>query len=328
MSLSIIKAGILDTFQDQGRSGFQHLGINPNGVMDRYAAQLSNLLAGNNADDVVLEMSFPAAILLFEEECIIVIGGADFAPEVNGEPLPLLQPVRLPAFSVLHFKQWRNGSWCYLAVHGGFNIDPWLNSCSTHLKAGAGGWQGRKLKEGDRIPVHIAVGLTKGIEETVVRIFPWKAVQPRDPAGDCEIWITEGPETERLDEPGLQLIEDELFTVLPASDRMAYSFKGPVLTSVMKEQMVSSAVSFGTLQLLPDGQLIVLMADHQTTGGYPRIGQVIQAHLSKLAQCRPGDQIGFKIMTLPEAQQLWLQHHDQLRRLEYACRFKKESFNK
>lgn len=315
----------MDTFQDQGRKGFQHLGINPNGAMDSYAAQMSNILAGNNADDVVLEMTFPSATIQFEEECIIVISGADFAPEVNSRALPLLQPVRIPANTTLHFRRWLSGNWCYLAIHGGFKIEPWLNSYSTHLKAGSGGWHGRILKAGDRIPLRVSKGKMKSVGESLVKIFPWKAAPLRDPAGINEIWITEGPENEGPDNLSRGMLEQELFTILPASDRMAYSLKGPALKTIMNGQLISSAVSFGTLQLLPDGQLMVLLADHQTTGGYPRMGQVIRAHLSKLVQCRPGDQIRFLIVSLQEAQQLWLQYYQYLQKLRYACSYKIES---
>lgn len=322
MSLSIIKAGICDTLQDDGRKGFQHLGINPCGAMDKVAMQVVNALAGNTANTALLEMCFPAATMLIEAPCLLVIGGADFDPEINGEKIPLLQPVLVNGPGVLQFRRQQQGRWCYLAVHGGFATDPWMNSYATHLKAGVGGWKGRTLQKKDRIPFRLEMDQRDSFPDTPPKVLPWSAVPLPDPASEEEIWITEGREEQMLNEKSRQLLENVSFTLLPASDRMGYNLKGPELTTTVTEQMVSSAAGFGTLQLLPDGQLIVLMADHQTTGGYPRIGHVISAHLSKLAQRRPGEQIIFKKVTQTEAQQLWLQQYRHLKQLEYAGRYK------
>lgn len=325
MSLNIIKAGICDTFQDLGRKGLQHLGINPGGAMDLLSMQTANILAGNPADTEVLEMHFPAATILFEKPVLLVIGGADFTPEINGQPVPLLQPVWAPAHSTLSFRRRKSGSWCYLALHGGFAIEPWLNSYSTHLKAGAGGWNGRPLQKEDHIPFGYQGTLLHTFSGIGPETLPWRAVPWQDPYTPGEICMVDGPETAWLEDSSLKLLQSETFTLLPASDRMAYNLQGPALISKVTTQLISAAVTRGTLQLLPDGQVIVLMADHQTTGGYPRVGQVIQAHIPKLAQCRPGDQIRFIRVTLQQAQHLWLQQHRYLQQLESGVRFKTET---
>src|SRR2546423_2947292 len=134
MSLRIIKAGILDTIQDPGRNGYQHLGINPSGAMDRFAAETVNFIVGNNKNDAIIEMHFPASSFLFEEQVMIAIGGGDFSATVNGEIIPLWQPVIISKNCLLQFQKWKDGARCYLAIREKMNIPKWLNSYSTNLK--------------------------------------------------------------------------------------------------------------------------------------------------------------------------------------------------
>ena len=144
MSLKIIKAGVFDTIQDLGRYGSQHLGINPGGAMDRFAAQAVNMLVGNNPAEPVIELHFPSSIFLFEQEVMIAIGGADFSPSIDGEEIPLWQPVIISKNSLLQFQKWRQGARCYLAVKEKLDVEKWFNSYSTNVKATAGGfhvWQ-------------------------------------------------------------------------------------------------------------------------------------------------------------------------------------------
>ena len=152
MSLKVIKAGLLDSIQDAGRYGYQHLGINPGGVMDRYSLQAINILLSNSPGEAVIEMHFPAPAFLFEQAAMIALGGADFHATINGEPIPSWHPVIVNKNSVLHFEKRIKGGRGYLAVKHGFDIQPWLGSASTNLKAGAGGFRGRALQKEDSIP--------------------------------------------------------------------------------------------------------------------------------------------------------------------------------
>src|SRR5213075_1309485 len=126
MSLRIIKAGILDTVQDPGRNGFQHLGINPGGAMDAFAVQVVNMLVGNSIHEAVIELHFPTSTFLFEQEAMIAIGGADFFASINREPIPLWQPVIATKNSILQFQKWKQGARCYLAVKEKLDIPTWL----------------------------------------------------------------------------------------------------------------------------------------------------------------------------------------------------------
>lgn len=321
MSVHVIKSGISDTLQDGGRFGFQHLGINPSGVMDACAMQVSNLLVGNPLTEAVLEMSFPAASLYFKSGALISICGADFAPKLNGVKIPVHTPIMVAPESELKFSSGRNGRFCYLSVMGGFSVHSWLGSNSTNLKAGVGGFEGRKLRKGDELRLNI------GLHERF-RIFPWRASvnecysSTSTPKEELSIRCIAGHEWDWLTKKSQSDFLKKDFTIRSHSDRMGYQLEGPLLKQSSKEQLLSTAVTWGTVQLLPGGNLIVLMADHQTTGGYPRIGHVIQADRSRLAQCRSHERISFQLVSVEEAEELAWQQMCRMNQLKWACQYK------
>ena len=151
MSLLITRNGLLDTIQDGGRYGYQHLGINAGGAMDSIAMRVANLLVGNDASEAVIEMHFPAAEILFESTVLIALAGADFLATINGEAVPTLHPVMIREGATLRFTRQESGARIYLAVQGGFVAEEWLHSYCTNLKAKAGGFNGRALQKNDRI---------------------------------------------------------------------------------------------------------------------------------------------------------------------------------
>jgi antagonist of KipI len=326
MSLRILKAGILDSLQDRGRFGYQHLGINPTGAMDKFSAAVANALTGNDAGEAVIEMHFPAAVFLFDQPALIALSGADFDASVNGEPLPVNHPVLINKSSVLQFHSLKNNARCYLAVKGGFKLNKWLNSYSTHLQANAGGADGTKLKKGDLLELNMEIDLKKMLGENDFRILPWQANETWENKIFNEIPILPGPEWEWLTEDAKEKFLHSPFTITLQSDRMGYRLEGAPLKTCMPEELVSSAVCFGTIQLLPDGRLIVLMADHQTTGGYPRIGTVITAFHSRLAQLKAGDKINFRFSTQKKAEELLIAQQQHLLQLQNACIFRLENF--
>jgi len=321
MSLSIIKAGLLDTIQDTGRNGYGNWGINPGGAMDKYAAQVANMLVGNCCTAPLLEIHFPGPQILFEQNALIAITGADFEPMLNDEHIPLWQPVVTRKNTLLHFPKLNKGSTCYLSIHGGFCAEKWLNSYSTNLKAGAGGSNGQPLKKGDELNLKESTIYFAGLlrENKNLRVLPWHA-DVRSVYDDLsEILVIPGHEWPLLSEDSKKDFLDKEFSIHPSSDRMGFQLKGAELCMCRKIELLSSPVSFGTIQLLPDGQMIVLMADHQTTGGYPRVGHVISAHLPRLAQLRPGDPVKFKFTDIETAEKLLNMHDHQLKILQRAC---------
>ena len=321
MSLSIIKPGLLDTIQDMGRFGFGNWGINPAGVMDSYAMQVANILVGNCAGEAVMEIHFPGPQILFEQNALISIAGADFSPTINDEPIPLCQPVIVRKNTLLQFSKHNAGARSYLAVNGGFDVCKWLNSASTNLKAAVGGWQGRRLEKNDALQFKDSTIYFSGLlnDSDNMKCFPWRANVTNTYSSSNEIFIIEGNEWQQLNEDAQQAFTKNNFIIHHLSDRMGYQLKGIELPLKEKTELVSSAVGFGTLQLLPNGQLIILMADHQTTGGYPRMGHVITAHLPKLAQAMPGDAIQFKFVDVDTAWQLLFSQQRELQILKRAC---------
>lgn len=323
MSIQIIKAGILDTVQDRGRYGYQHLGINPGGEMDIFSAQLSNCLLGKEMNAPVIEMHFPAAQIFFEEETVICITGGDFLPVINKNKIPVGQPVAINTNSILQFEKVISGATCYLSILQDLTLDKWLNSYSTNIKAEAGGWNGRKLKKGDRINFKNNVECTALLSNKDFILLPW-GKRETEKTGLNKIRFIKGNEWDWLTNDAINIFKQNNFSISNNSDRMGYRLMGKELKTKENDSLLSSAVTFGTIQLLPDGQLIILMADHQTTGGYPRIANVISADLSLLAQKKPGDKINFSEADHKIAEQEIIKQHNYLQQLQTTCKFKME----
>ena len=337
MSLKVIKAGILDTLQDNGRYGNQHLGINPSGAMDRYAMQVTNMLAGNKPFETIIEMHFPAAVFMFTEPTLIALGGADFSASINGEPVQNLHAILVGKNDLLQFHKPVNGARAYLAVAGGLATDKWLNSYSTNLKAKAGGYCGRNLRKNDELLLREPDSFSFHRNDFIV--LPWKADINFMPAPDLtelqqsgagqsrideskEVLVLPGNEWEQLNTESKENFSMTSFVITQQSDRMGYRLNNIPMHSLTTAEVISSAVSFGTIQLLPDGGLIVLMADHQTTGGYPRVGHVVSAHHSRLAQMKAGDKINFRLTDQQTAEELLIKQQQHLLQLQNACTFR------
>lgn len=277
--MKFIKKGVLTTFQDLGKNGLRHLGLNPSGAMDKLSARLLNILLQNEENEPVIEMHFPAAEILFEEDGVLVIGGADFMPMIDNQTITNWKVSKVKAGSILKFKKRVAGNRAYLATKKGINQDflPYLGN------------------------------------EFVRRVC--------NPSKSTEIRFITGKEYQLLTEKSKQSIENQSFTISQNSNRMGFRLKSEPLEKENKIELVSSAVDFGTMQLLPDGQLIVLMADHQTSGGYPRMGNVISIDLPILAQCGANDVISFKSVSLEKAEELLILQEKEIEKLKASIRF-------
>ncbi len=323
MSLEVTRAGILDTIQDGGRHGYQHLGINPGGAMDRFSAQLSNALMGKDLNAPVIEMHFPAAGFLFKKSTIICLAGADFSAFINDEPIPIHQPVYVKEGSLLGFKNKKCGARCYLSIVHEMQIEKWLGSYSTNIKAEAGGWHDRQLKAGDKI------GLTdmKLFNQKNIRnlLLPWKTDGIKK-SFTTRLNVLVGNEWNWLTDISQHSFLQNDFQISINADRMGYRLTGKKIKTKEEKSLLSSAVNFGTIQLLPDGQLIVLMADHQTTGGYARVAHIISADLPLLAQANPNEIINFHLTDLETAQKKMRQQQKHLQEIEDACKLKMEKY--
>ena len=313
------KSGLLTTIQDLGRQGFRRFGINPNGAMDKQAVRLINILLGNVEGKAVLEMHFPAPVLEFEEDALIALGGADFGASFNNNELENWRQYFIKKGSVLKFKKRAFGSRTYLAIKGGFKIENWLNSASTNLTAKIGGFAGRALQKNDRLSFNQR---TKDkIQKTNYKIS--HNLIPDYQKSSANIRVIAGAEFESLTAFSEQIFLKQNFTIRPESDRMGFRLSGEPLYLIEEGEMISSAIDFGTIQLLPDGQMIILMADHQTSGGYSRIAHVISADLPILAQLNPNDKVSFELVALSDAEDLLLKFERELSWLKIGVKSKK-----
>lgn len=319
--IQVVQQGLLDTIQDAGRYGYQHLGINPGGAMDRVALYVANSLVGNAGMDAAIELHFPASAFLFEADALVALSGADFGAMVNDQPFPLNRPVQVSRHAVLRFTKPVSGARCYLAIGGGLALTPWLGSYSTHLKAGAGGFHGRALQKGDRIPFRQEVMFHSDQQATPL---PWTAdISDLYEAGST-IRIIPGHEWELLEDDTLL---NAAFLLTEQCDRMGFRLRGPVLKTHDRGERLSAGVSRGTIQLLPGGQLIILMADHQTTGGYARVAHVITADMPALSQHTPHQQLHFTAVDEITAGNLLWQQEQRLQILQNACKLRLEEWN-
>lgn len=325
MSITIIKAGLFSTVQDGGRKGFQQVGINPSGAMDPLAMQVANLLIQNKADEAVIEFFFPAPIIHFNAAAFIALSGADFGATINDIPVPINHPIYIPENTSLSFTKKITGHIGYLAIQGGLELNEWMNSYSTNTRAGAGGMEGRALLKEDEIKLK-ASAAQKNIQPQL-QVLPWMA----DTKGMYQtqsLRYLPGNEFSFLNAFSQQFMTNAQFTILAESDRMGYRLKGPELKCKKPIELISSGVTNGTIQLLPSGQCIVLLADHQTTGGYPRIGHIIQADIPTLVQQAPGSAIRLIPVNMGTAEKINNRQLQYLQQLKNACTLQLNAYHR
>ncbi|OGX83341.1 KipI antagonist [Hymenobacter lapidarius] len=331
MSLNILRPGLLTTVQDLGRHGYQKDGIIVSGAMDATALRVGNLLVGNAEEAAGLEITLLGPKICFEADHLIALTGANLSPTLNGQPVRLHRATWVVAGVELAFGAPVAGSRAYLAVAGGLATAPVLGSRSTYLRAGFGGLHGRALQVGDALPVgnpgtvgqqlgqQLAEGAAAGWAQA--RWAPGPELRPKS-ARHPIVRTIRGPEFATFSSRSQQAFWQQPFTVTTEADRMGFRLQGPLLERETTAELLSTAVAFGTVQVPAGGQAIVLLADHQTTGGYPRIAQVISADFSVLAQLAPGQAFRFVEVSLAEAQALYLAQEEQLRALRRGIALK------
>jgi antagonist of KipI len=284
--------------------------------MDPAAARLLNILLCNDESDAVLEMHFPAPSIVFEKDAMAAVGGADFLPQLDGIPINNWQRFNAKAGSNLVFGHKAAGNRAYLAIKGGIAAERWLNSSSTNIVAGRGGSWGKRLEAGDRLEFGSTARPDHLGSET--RLSP-RIVPPY--SGQPTVRVLAGAEFGKLTQVGLDAFLNEPFEISRNSNRMGFRLTGEPVVIEDQPELISSAVGFGTVQILPDGQLIVLMADHQTTGGYPRLAHVISRDLPVIGQLGPGDKVHFQMTTIGEAEALQLEFERDLNFLRIGSKF-------
>lgn len=288
MAITVIRPGMLTTVQDLGRSGRRSLGVPPGGAADTLALRIVNLLVGNDEGAAALEFTLLGPELEFSADTTIAVGGGDFIGAV-----PRWQPLRVRAGERLKFGAARSGCRGYLAVAGGLDVPEVLGSHGTYLRAALGGWEGRALREGDVLPAKGIVRDVLGQWRIDERILPAYSTSPT-------VRFVAGAQAAEF---GGTFASAE-FRVTAKSDRMGVRLAGPKVMRSVARELVSTTVVPGTVQVPPDGQPIVLLADAQTIGGYPQIGHVVTVDLPLVAQLRPGDSLRFGEVSLEAAREL------------------------
>jgi antagonist of KipI len=323
MSLRIIRPGLLTTVQDRGRFGLQHLGVVPCGAMDPVALELANGLVGNRAGEALLEITVLGPEIAFESDVLVALCGAEMEAKVGGAKkdarldgarLPLNRPVLLEKGAVLNTGRATLGSRAYLAVAGGIALPPVLASRSTCLPAKFGGLQGRALRAGDRLPLLENVSalslnryrnLNSRKDMHGLRTVGWSAPALTLPAREpIVIHAMEGRHHAHFDAAARRAFFDATWRVTPDSNRMGFRLAGPVLAREDAVEILSEPTCLGTVQVPANGLPIALMADHQTTGGYPKIAEIAAADVPRLAQLAPGGRVQFARCTLEQAGEL------------------------
>lgn len=292
--ITIIEPGPFTTVQDEGRFGWQAFGMPVAGAMDRYACRVANLLAGNRPGAAALEMTLRGDHIRFERASIAAICGADMHPLLNAKPLPNWSSFRADPGDELIMDFATNGCRAYLAVQGGIAVEPLLASRSTYTRAAIGGHEGRILRPGDRLPFGADLE-TQVIPQALAPKFIPHHQTP------VMVRVLPGPQDDHFTREGLETFFNASFTIAPDADRMGYRLDGPAIEHRDAPEIISDALLTGSIQVPGHGRPILLMADHQTAGGYPKIGTVIGPDLSRLAQARPGDAVQFLRCTEAEA---------------------------
>lgn len=311
MSIAVLRAGTLTTLQDLGRRGWAALGVGASGPMDDVAFRLANALVGNPGNAVALELTWSGPRLRFEHDALVALTGADCDARVGERALPGWRTVRVDAGSEVDCGRMRHGARAYLAIAGGIVASEVLGSAAADLNAGIGALGGRALRTGDVLETAAAP------TQAALRTRAW-SLDPQpwfDLHADTPIRLLRGSHADLLCASSQADLFGTPFRIHADSNRVGLRLEGATLALEAPCETISEPVARGTVQLPPAGRPIVLMAEHPTTGGYPRIGQVAAIDQPRLAQRRPSDEVRFRAIDLDEAQSRYLARERALARL-------------
>jgi antagonist of KipI len=293
-TIEVREPGLLTTVQDLGREGFGPMGVSPSGAADAVSLRLGNRLVGNDENAAALEMTLVGGTFRFTHDAAIALTGSDFAATLDGAPVALCESAPAHAGAILRLGATRAGARCYLCVHGGIAVEPFLGSASTHLLSGLGGFAGRALQRGDLLrigPVGQPFRRRRADAAALQTLAPRKTLR-----------VTSGPQADWFSESAQRAFYASAYRVAESSNRMGLRLESHAVIPAPAREMITEGVSLGAIQVPPGGQPIILFVEQQTTGGYPKIANVIAADLHSLGQLRPRDEIRFERIEFPAAQ--------------------------
>ena len=315
MKIKIISPGPLTTIQDAGRFGLMESGFSPSGAMDSRSLRIANILVGNEQGDAALEMTMIGGKYEFDCPCVIALTGADMAPMIGDDEVPMYKAIQMKKGDVLSLSAARDGMRTYLSVAGGFDLPPVMGSLSTNLKIKAGGFEGRKLANGDEIPIR----MESNIDHVGRRSFKNEEKYPPR----IKVRVVLGPQDDFFTEKGIETFLQSEYEVTDKSDRMGIRLDGEKIESKAGVDIKSDGIATGAVQIPASGTPIIMMADRQTTGGYAKIANVIVADIPKMAQARPGTKISFKAVSVEEATKLYKAYEKELSLFDYSMLFER-----
>lgn len=293
-TLHVVKPGMLTTVQDRGRWGYQAEGVPVAGPMDPCAHRAANALVGNSPEAATLEVTLLGPELRFDDDRVVAVAGAEFELFVDGGRVPGNHAVAVRRGAHLRIGRRVKGARCYVAIAGGIDVPLTLGSRATHLISAMGGLRGRALAAGDRLPL--------GTPERPPRFdVDASAGLPALPPGRATIRVLPGPQLDYFAPEALDVLQSGRYTISTKSDRMGFRLDGPALPHARGADIISDATPLGVLQVPASGQPILLMADRQTAGGYPKLATAISADIAVAGQLGPGDTIAFRVCTMREA---------------------------
>ena len=307
-TIQVQSPGLFTTVQDLGRPGFGAIGLSPSGAADPISLRLGNSLVSNNHGAAALEMTLIGGSFLFPEGGTIALAGSDFNATLNDQAVAPWKAVKISAGQVLRLGPTRTGARCYLCVQGGVEVKSFLGTASTHILSGLGGLEGRALRKGDVL--HIGPETTTFQERNISpqflqRLFPRKTLR-----------VTPGPQSDWFPEPSQHLFYSNTYRVTEDSNRMGLRLEGAPIPPHSKGQMITEGVSLGAVQIPDGGQPILLFVEQQTTGGYPKIANVISADLASIGQLRPRDEVRFEKIDMQSARILFKEQEEILTSVE------------
>lgn len=294
--LEVHAPGLLTTVQDLGREGYGPLGVSPSGAADAVALRVGNRLVGNAEGAAALEMTLMGGAFLFPDGAVVALAGSDFAARLGDTPLQMWTSVAVKPGETLHIGATNSGARCYLCVQGGFAVKPFLGSASTHLLSSLGGHEGRALRKGDVLNIAAAKQAFRTFRKRIVSPRALEKLKPRK-----VLRITDGPQSGWFPEAAREAFFKSAYRVAEESNRMGVRLQGPSVDRRSSHEMTSEGVSLGAVQIPGSGQPIILFVEQQTTGGYPKVANVISADLHSVGQLRPRDEIRFERVDLETA---------------------------
>lgn len=286
------------------------MGVSPSGAADPIALCLGNRLVANAEGAAGLEMTLTGGTFLFPEGAVAALAGSDFGATLDGAAVELWTSIEVRPGQMLCLGPTRSGARCYLCVQGGIAVTPFLGSASTHVLIGLGGFEGRPLRKGDVLQIGPA---NQSFRKKTIARRAAQQFSPRD-----LLRFTAGPQADWFSESSVRSFCESTYRVGEQSNRMGLRLEGPPVSQPPGRQMITEGVSLGAIQVPPSGLPIILFVDQQTTGGYPKIGNVISADLHRVGQLRPRDEIRFVEVTLEAARSFLIEQDKALRSEDFS----------